>query len=549
MNILGISAGFSHDPAACIMVDGEIIYAIEEERIIRKKYADHERPIWAIKNCLEYAKLSLDDIDILAISWNPYLFPPDSLRPDDQRFFNALFPKSLYGDYKKPQIKVINHHVAHAAHVFWNSPFKKSCVLVMDGTGENQSGSVFVASKQNGIEEKYTFNIGESLGYFYQAASSFCGLGFMGSGKLMGLAAYGVKDDFVFDNITLDNSKGYHINNNLSIFDENMRYWYNIFAQNGFRPNLFSKRPVFTPEYIAFASNVQNTLNNVMVSVVNAAITNTGIDELCISGGVSMNSATNLCISEQSKAERVFTFAGGGDSGSCIGAAMQAYFEETLTACKPLDNAYLGNRLTLDEIRDKLTGYNLTAKYIESDILYDEMSNLLVQGKSVGVVTGREEFGARALGNRSILYNPTEPNGRTILNQVKKREYWRPFAPVILEKCFPDYLLNAYVSKYMTCNFHVSEIGQKQMAEAIHIDNTCRPQMADGNSFISKLLDRYYCATGSGALLNTSFNTKGNPIVHNVEDALREFYTSGLDCLLLENYLLTKKTKEHSKLV
>lgn len=540
MNILGVSAGFSHDSAACIMVNDEVVYAIEEERIIRKKHADHERPIWAIKHCLDYANLTINDIDILAISWNPYLFPPEAIRPDDPRFYNALFPKSIYGEYKKPQIKIIDHHIAHAAHVFWNCPFEQSCILVMDGTGESQSGSVFAANKKEGIEETYTFQIGESLGYFYQAASSFCGLGFMGSGKLMGLAAYGEKNDFVFDNIKLDNNKGYHISNTQTVFDENMRYWYGIFAQNGFHPNLFSKRPVFTPEYIDFASKVQNTLNNVMINVANAAISSTGIDRLCISGGVSMNSATNLCIAEQSKAKKVFTYAGGGDSGSCIGAAMQAYFDIMHTPCKSLDNAYLGDRITLDEIKDKITEYNLTARYVESDDLFDELSNVIACGKSVGVVTGREEFGARALGNRSILYNPMTSEGRIKLNRAKKREYWRPFAPVILDKCFSEYLINAYESKYMTTNFRASSIGQEKMSEAIHIDNTCRPQMAVGDSFITQLLDQYYHVTGSGALLNTSFNTKGNPIVHSIDDALREFYTSGIDSLLLENYLFSK---------
>ena len=544
MNILGISAGFSHDASACILIDGKVKYAIEEERIIRKKYAEHERPINAIKSCLDFCRLSLNDIDLVAISWNPHKFSSGSSTPDDDMFYKALFPKSIYGNYEKPHIHIVDHHIAHAAHVFWNSHFKQSCILVMDGTGETHSGSIFIGDREKGIRELYTFDVGESLGYFYQAASSYCGLGYLGTGKLMGLAAYGEKNDFIFDNILFEEHKGYKIDNQCISFEDNMKYWYKIFAKYQYTPNFFGRKAVFVPEYIEFASNVQNTLNNVMVNVTNAAIAETRINDVCFSGGVSMNSAANLCIAEQTSAERVVTFAGGGDAGSCIGAAMQAYFEVTGIPCDILTDAYLGNEISNQEIHAKLGEYNLNAKYVETDELFKVLSNLLADGRSIGVFQGREEFGARALGNRSILFNPRIENGRSMLNCVKKREDWRPFAPVILEKCFSDYLYRPYQSNYMTANFRVTDIGKSNMKNAIHIDGTCRPQMASKDSFIDKLLNEYYRNTGSGALLNTSFNTKGNPIIHTIDDALKEYYTSGLDCLLLGNYLLSKIARE-----
>lgn len=544
MNVLGISAGFSHDASACILIDGKIIYAIEEERIIRKKYAEHKRPIYAIKSCLDFCNLTLNDIDVVAISWNPYNFSSGNLTPDDEMFFKALFPNSMYGNYEKPYVHIVDHHIAHAAHVFWNSQLNQSCILVMDGTGEMHSGSVFIGDREKGIRKLYTFDVGESLGYFYQAASSYCGLGYLGTGKLMGLAAYGKKEDFIFDNIILDNVKGYKIDNRRVSFEDNMKYWYNKFSEYQYTPNFFSKREIFTPEYIDFASKVQSTLNNVMINVTNVAIAETKIANVCFSGGVSMNSAVNLCIAEQTSANNVFTFPGGGDAGSSIGAAMQAYFESTGTPCEALADAYLGNEISNDEIRLKLSEYNLNAKYLESDQVLKTLSDILVSGQSIGVVQGREEFGARALGNRSILFNPKIENGRSKLNYVKKREVWRPFAPVISEKCFADYLYCPYQSNYMTANFRVTNEGKLNMREAIHIDDTCRPQMALSDSFIGTLLNEYYSNTGSGALLNTSFNTKGNPIVHTIDDALKEYYTSGMDCLLLGNYLLLKNAKE-----
>lgn len=540
MNILGISAGFSHDSSACILIDGKIEYAIEEERIIRKKYAEHAKPIYAIKTCLDACNLTLNEIDYVAISWNPYMFDSNSLTPGDDMFYKALFPVSIHGKYKKPIIHIVDHHIAHAAHVFWNSNFEKSCIIVMDGTGETHSGSIFIGDKINGIRELYSYDVGASLGYFYQAASSYCGLGYLGTGKLMGLAAYGEKNDFIFENIVVDNQYGYRVDNESITFEDNMKYWYKKFANFQYCPNFFSKKEVFCPEYIDFASKVQNTLNNVLINVTNTAIIRSGIYDVCFGGGVSMNAASNLCIAEQTLANKVFTFAGGGDAGSCIGAAMQAYFEITGNPCYALSNAYLGSEISNNDVYLKLKEYNINATYLDDDRLYNHVANILAEGYSIGVVEGREEFGARALGNRSILFDSKIEKGRDKLNFIKKREKWRPFAPVILDKYFSKYLHLPYKSHYMTSNFRVTDEGKLNMREAIHIDNTCRPQLAMENSFVEKILKQYSDHTNCGALINTSFNTKGNPIVHTPDDALREFYTSGLDCLLLGNFLLEK---------
>src|SRR5215831_13688808 len=551
MLTLGINYG-SHDSAAAIARDGEILFATAEERLSRKKH-DGGFPLLAIKACLAHAGAKLVDLDEVAFGWQS----ASATRSADMRnFFTAAHPMGWWGvlraqsvgrieEYQrdgerlfrrhvgqpKNGFKRIDHHYAHALSAYPVSGFDEATVVVIDGRGAWEATSIW-HGKGSELRLVEIIRWPNSVGLFYAQFTWWLGFErFQDEWKVMGLAPYGGPGVDLGGFIRV--SDGHYSVNAPLLLDDLSR------IEKVLGPARKADEPL-SVRHRDVAWAVQDACERAELAVIKRAVSLTGSRNLCLAGGVALNSKANGLILSEKLVDRIFIQPAATDDGVAIGAALAAPVSVGLR-CEEMMNACLGLQSEPDQIEAVLRTYKLS--YEKLDDPAERAAELLTEGKLIGWYQGREEFGPRALGNRSILADPRDVRNRDrVNNAVKFREEWRPFAPSVLEEAGPSLFEHYHTTPFMTLTFQVRPEKKKDIAAAVHVDGSARAQSVtrDQNERYYDLIKNFAAKTGVPAVLNTSFNLKGEPIVNSPFDAIRTFYTSGLDGLILDRYLIAK---------
>ena len=546
MNILGISGIFNHDAAACIVQDGNVLAMVEEERIIRKKRAYKALPIESAKYCLNQAGINPEDVDVLAVGWDPTLFKSQLY---DSQYVNKFINDMCWSGRLNPKVIFVPHHLAHAASAYFVSNIETGVVLVIDGHGENASTSVGVC-KNGKIQLEQEFPISYSLGHFYESVAKYLGLGSNSAGKMMGLAAYSSEKN-LFHNLISSDSFGYRINimeKKESDFKTTqirwMQYLTERFGSNhGFdyiwdRVGLNSKSEIREFERAAsIAASAQDILEQTVINLVQTAFAKYHTNNLLLSGGVALNCSMNGKIIRKLNPSQFFVCPASNDAGVALGAALFVHGGKSANIFSP----YLGPEINEKGIKTLLEKWNIKHR-LSSDII-SETADTLAEGKTVGFVQGREEIGPRALGNRSILALPISTNIRDRVNEIKSREKWRPLSPSLISDNSKKIFGKRIESKYMLEAHYVQDSVKQNIIGTVHVDNTCRPQVLDriDNPIYFDLINQVYKKTGVLAVLNTSFNDAFEPMILSAKDAIRTYMTSSLDVLVIGNIIVEKK--------
>jgi carbamoyltransferase len=586
MIILGISS-FYHDSAAVLIKNGKVVWAAEEERFTRIKH-DNSFPKNAIDFCLRAQKITGNQLDAIAYYEKPLLKFERILET-----FVQTYPKSLFPFVKtipewlgqkinvesmirkttgfKGKIYYVPHHLSHASASYYPSSFEKSAIATIDGVGEYTTTALWHGDKTT-ITLLKEINFPHSLGLLYSTFTAF--LGFRVNNdeyKMMGLAAYGkpVYQNKVKKLIVLKNDGSFELNMKYFSFREAFRMWSNEFE------NLFDKPrksdETITNRHKDIASSIQKVTEEVYFSILNHLYQITKTPNLCIAGGVGLNSLANGQIYRNTPFKNVSILGPAGDSGGAIGSALYAYHAIYKNRRRiSMHHLYLGSscnteRLTFlirhserSEAAIKTTNHidsssplsgtqndNIVArKFTDESELLQTVVQLLSENKVIGWVQGRMEFGPRALGHRSILANPKEKWMKDRVNEIKNREQFRPFAVSILQEHIHevfDVPEKNHYSPFMNFCFEVKKEWRKKIAAVVHADNTCRVQTVNekDNGIYYRLIKEFYNQTGIPCLLNTSFNLSHEPIVEKVEQALDDFKVTNLDYLVFDNSLIT----------
>jgi len=564
---LGISC-YYHDSAAALLKDGKVIAAVEEERFSRKKF-DDGFPKKAIEWCLFEAGITPKEIDSIAFYDKPVLKLERLLdnyiavAPRGLFSFLDVIPKWIHKrlwikNEIKNNLKGFNgeiifpeHHLSHAAHAFFTSPFKESAILTVDGVGEWTTTS-FGSAKNNSIKLTNDIRWPHSLGLFYSAFTYF--LGFQvneGEYKLMGLSSYGTPKyyDIIMNNLVdVKDDGSMHLN---------MKYFaftYDKVMTNKKFSELFGILPKLKDEktlqiHFDIGASAQKVLEVILLKMVNHVHKTTGKNNLCLGGGVALNGVANYKILKDSPFENVHIPPSPGDAGSAVGCAQYLYYvhkknkriiEDEDTTIK--ENVYVGPSFTNDEIKKFLDLNSIPYQLLEKNELLPKTARLISEGNIVGWYQGKMEWGPRALGNRSILADPRKSEMKDILNKkIKHRESFRPFAPSILEEHASDYFEINTSSPYMLM---VAKVKQPEKIPAVtHVDGTGRLQTVSKNSnpLYYELISEFFKITGVPVIINTSMNVMGEPIVNTPQQAYQMIVKTDMDYIVMGNYLVSKK--------
>jgi carbamoyltransferase len=595
MYILGISC-YYHDAAAALLKDGKLIAAAEEERFTRIKH-DFDFPENAINFCLDYGGISGRDLDYVVFYEKPFhkferiLMTTFQSFPKSWNVFreamitwlsDKLWVKSTIKEkvgIEYDKILFGDHHLSHAASAFYPSPFEEAAILTLDGVGEWATASMGIG-KGTEIRLFKEMRFPHSLGLLYSAFTAFLGFEVNeGEYKVMGMAPYGKPKyvDKIYDNLIRLADDGtfwtnmdyfsYHYSDaktfnsrfedlfgkprppEMHFFTSNTRFP----AYFGDKPSNYSELCRVNEHYADIAASIQRVTEEIILKLVNSLHKETGLKRLCFAGGVALNSVANGRILRETPFEELFIQPSAGDGGGALGAALHAYHSllgnpRTFI----LEHAFWGQEYMESEIKEFLDSNNISYQHFSDDEkLLDGLVDDLVNGKVVGWFQGRFEWGPRALGNRSILADPRSEEMKDLVNiKIKFREPFRPFAPVILEKNVVDFFQNGdkaakqYPARYMLLVLPLKE----QKAETIKAVNhmgTGRLQTIreEWNPRYYRIVEKFGEATGVPVLLNTSFNLRGEPIVASPADAFNTFRKSGIDVLVLENFMIRKEWK------
>jgi len=575
MKILGIN-GLGVLPSASIVDNGNMVAFAEEERFTRIKGSEGLMPAQAVKYCMDAAGAGLADISYIAFSWDarlytyymPYFFLKQYLRSRSgvnasggaRRVMQELWkynPVKVRKDIrdmlsqagfrgKMPPVKFVSHHLSHAASAFFCSGLDESLILVVDGSGEYKSTSVYQGRGRD-IKEIRSFDLPNSIGWFYQSITEY--LGFKPNhheGKVMALAAYGQPDSLLAAKMSLllkSSADGLYAHNSIYSFtgthSKGMVFSDQLEALLG---------PAREPgsEITQYHNNIafvaQQILEQTCLDVLKPWIEQPGFSgNLCIAGGVGLNCKMNGVLARYPAVRQIFAPPHSSDNGAALGAALQVSVDKGITVDAVMKHAYWGPSYTEQEIEQLLEELNIPFSK-EPDIV-SKTAGLLVDHKVIAWFQGRMEVGSRALGNRSILANPSKVATRDFINRkIKNRELWRPFAASMLYEYKDQYLEETQESPFMTIAFKASAQFAQLAPAAIHLDGTTRPQLVrqSENPRYWNLIRSFGEQTGTYALLNTSFNLREEPIVCTPRQALNTFLNSELDCLVMESFLIQK---------
>jgi len=548
MYVLGIAGLLGHDAAACLMKDGDIVAMVEEERLSRIPHSIGKfTPHLAVERCLKIANITFDEIDYIALSWDKSLMPDRVPVPEP----SVIFPKREFKYKFLPKIEVINHHLAHAASSYYFSGFNEASVLVVDGAGEDCSTSMY--NGKDGILKKLkSIDFIESLGEFYSLATAFLGFGIHDAGKTMGLAPYG-NPSYNFSRIKLDDDFGYRIDVPHDIrMEKLLGIYFKDFIRFGigevglereYNPLIYktSNNIPFLQKHLDLAASVQKTLEDCYINLVKVLVRDTGCKNLCLAGGVALNCTANGQIYKTGLIDDMFVQPAAHDAGTAIGAAAQVMVENGYKI-NPIKNVYKGESFSNDQIVKTLE--YLGINYTKSGCVFDKVSDYLLEGYTIGWFQGCAEYGPRALGNRSILADPSKEGIRDYVNnKVKLRESFRPFGPSVLESEAENWFQGIDRSRYMLKAVQVKDEKRKVIDGAVHVDGSSRPQTVtkESNERYYSLLNTFYKKSGIPMVLNTSFNLRGEAMVYTPYDAIRTFMTSALDLLVMEDIIVKKQ--------
>jgi carbamoyltransferase len=562
VHILGINYIF-HDSSACVVSGGELVAAIEEERLTRRKHT-HEFPYRAIGACLKQAHLTADDVDHVAVSVEPEKMNTEKLAyaaglngraatfmayefgrlQERHILFWSWVQKTWPDENRRPRIHFVDHHTAHVVGSYYVSPWRKAALLSVDGWGEWTSTWLgFAGGTQVTQLNESVFP--HSLGLFYSAATEFCGfVPNYDEGKTMGLAPTGDPKRFYGEvRDMVDVSSEGRVTLDMSWFDYDAlggRLCGDRFSSRFGLPR--ERKAPLEQHHRDIAAAFQRVVEESAIALCGVLERATDAEYLVLAGGVAMNSVMNGRLLRETRFRDVYVMPGAGDNGTCIGAAYQV-FNGVLARPKHYRHVdpFLGTEYSDGEIRSTIAACKLSYRHA-SDICR-EVAELLRAGSIVGWFQGRMEFGARALGNRSILANPAIPGMKDRINlQVKHREAFRPFAPSVpLEYC-AEYFDIHVDSPFMLKVCPVRESARDAVGAAVHVDGSARVQTVsrDVNPRYHELLIQFGELTGHPVLLNTSFNIMDEPMVESPLDAIRCFFSTGLDQLVIGDYIISK---------
>ncbi|HXQ71951.1 MAG TPA: carbamoyltransferase C-terminal domain-containing protein [Pyrinomonadaceae bacterium] len=549
--------GFAmHDSAALLLRDAQVLSAIEEERLNRIKHTNCF-PVSAIKYCLNENRMTLADVDYIAINCAEHIMDIIAKRnflanarlkgPVNGRSYLAyLFAREFDIDVTQ-KIRFCRHHVAHAWSAYAPSGYDSSLILVLDGDGDNLSGMV-LSVDGNKMTKIWEYGLEQSLGNFYTDMIALLGYSRFDEYKVMGLAPYGNPEKYgrLFEKFYRLLPAG-----NYQILDPNMIMMRLI--ETGIVDKARRKGEPFNETHKDLAAALQVTLEKIVFHVLNHFQKETRQKRLCFAGGVAHNCTLNGKILYSDLFDDVFVQPAAHDAGSALGAAISVFYDES-SAHRPqkLQHLFYGTEVgngtrPADEIETVLSRWGDFLSFEKVDDITVRTAQLLGEGSVVGWVQGRSEFGPRALGNRSILADPRPASNKLQINQmVKKREEYRPFAPSVLEESLADYFeVPSTRAEYpfMIFVLNVREQFRELLGAITHIDGTARIQTVSRqtNPKYWALINEFQKLTGVPILLNTSFNNNAEPIVDSVEDAIVCYLTTGLHYLVIGDYLARKK--------
>lgn len=580
--VLGVSgkynqnagAGDAHHPAAVLLRDGEIVAMAGEERFVRVKYAIGHFPYNAVKFCLDTAGIAPERLDAIAWSNDPFLANERwvnvnnrtvkrmaygltsrlnkskngvkkglrlfdiALKPwEEEESQKAGFRDRFRLDVDKIPFYRVDHHFSHAASAYYASGFKEATVITWDGSGDGLSATISHGKdgKLKTLEERLDFSIGE----VYWTIHKFLKLS--DEGSLMGLAGYGTPQN-VFKDL-VDPERLYMDLNSISRGGGG--------APLGSHPALVERLgPPRLPDepledrHRDIAADLQKLVEDFGFSFLRRAIGMTGCRNVAFAGGVALNAVMNGKIARSGLVDNIFIQPEAGDAGGALGAAYMGYqrLGHDLQP-KAMEHAYWGSSFTDEEIEAALAITKVRYKKLSREDLVETVASELANKQMVGWFQGRAEWGPRALGARSILADPRDREMNLRVNAaVKYRDDWRPFAPSMIEEVAGEYMEGAQYAPFMIMTFPVREEKKKDIAAVVHVDGTTRPQTVrrSVNPLYYDVIKRLGEKTGVPVVMNTSFNLKGEPVVNSPRDALRTFFSSGLDVLALGSFIIRK---------
>ena len=597
--ILGISA-FYHDSAACILKDGKIIAAAQEERFTRKKH-DPSYPKNAIEFVLSHADLQLSKVDKIVFFEKPFLkferlletyvaFAPKGFNSFTkamplwirEKLFqkNFLFNKLKEHDenYKSDEnIFFSDHHLSHAASAFFPSPFEEAIVLTADGVGEWATTTVAIG-KGNNLEIKKEIHFPHSLGLLYSAFTYFTGFKVnSGEYKLMGLAPYGkpIYEDKVKKLIDIKDDGSFRLD------QKYFNYATGLTMTNKKFDDLFGHKPrnpqkeKINQFHMDIAASIQKVTEDIMIKLAKSIREEFKINNLCLAGGVALNCVANGKILKEKIFDKIWIQPASGDAGGSLGAALALwYIEDDNKRLVNLDDemqgSYLGKEFSQKEIKEELASLGANFEILNYDNLIDKTADLISNGKALGWFQGRMEFGPRALGSRSIIGDPRSDSMQKNLNlKVKYRESFRPFAPSIIKEDLSEWFDLKVDSPYMLLVANINKnkkiemtneqqklfgidklnVKRSEIPAVTHVDYSARIQTVSEktNKCFYDLISKFKEKTGCPILINTSFNVRGEPIVNTPTDAFNCFMGTELDYLIIGNCILDKE-KQNPKL-
>jgi carbamoyltransferase len=597
MRVLGLSA-FYHDSAAALIEDGRIIAAAQEERFTRKKF-DADYPRKAIEYCLGEARIALKEVDFVVFYDMPFIkferlletylmFSPRGFTSfrmalplwlRDKLFQKSLLArelKTLDRDFDaQKRLLFCEHHLSHAASAFYPSPFERAAVLTLDGVGE-WTTTAAATGEGNKLTIQKEIHFPHSLGLFYSAFTYYTGFKVnSGEYKLMGLAPYGTPR---FANVIRENLIDLKADGSFRLNLDYFNYCTGLTMTNARFDALFGGPPrdpesLLEQKHMDIAASVQAVLEEAVLRLTRALVRETGMENLCLAGGVALNCVANGKILRDGSFRNVWIQPAAGDAGGALGAALAAYHThagQKRAVSNTLDSmagAYLGPQFSQDEIEYRLRKAGARFSSLATDAMVDTTAKALADGKAVGWFQGRMEFGPRALGNRSIIADPRNPTMQKILNlKVKYRESFRPFAPSILRDQLESWFELDVDSPYMLLVAPVTRRHMKPMTAAdqalfgidklnvarsdipavTHVDYSARVQTVhkETNPLYWDLISKFNALTGCPFLVNTSFNVRSEPIVCTPEDAFRCFMGTEIDMLVVGNAVLQKDDQD-----
>jgi carbamoyltransferase len=570
---LGINAAY-HDCSACLVRDGVVLAAAEEERFTRIKHGKRpvpfsawQLPFHAIDYCLKEAGIMLADVEHIAYSYDPTLLlgkyaddatitlplqpsaqpKGDWLSPWDPLFLSSIVnaPRQLASGaphhirkrfrgvtHDGPfQWHFVEHHLAHEASAFLAAPFDECAVLTMDGRGERATTSYGIYQDRRYRRLKQV-NLPHSLGLLYEAVTDY--LGFLHSSdeyKVMALASYGkpVYAEQFHEVLQYRGDGDYEVR---------PAQWTELFGPSR------ERGAEFTQDHMNIASSLQIVLEETVLKMVHWLHEETGAENLAMAGGVALNCVMNARVRDQGPFKRVWVQPASGDSGTALGAALWIDGQQRGMSKQrqwAMEHAFLGPAYDDAEIEAFLQQAKL--RYRRADDLSAEVADLLLQNKVIGWFQGRMEYGPRALGARSILASPLDASMQQRLNQIKDREDFRPVAPVVLEEAAAEWFVNGGVSPFMVFVYDVRADKADRIPAVRHVDGTARIQTINRaqNPAYHDLLQAFAQRSGVPVLINTSFNTRGEPVVCSPRDAVESFCTTPLDALAIGSFIVEKQ--------